>query len=1714
MRLFNAIDGLNEVFEDTCVKQVILGLTRNPLIWNFLGDVQNFNHVRETLSNDPSRWTITGIIESAANLLFEVGAKEKLKNSLESGGIMPEINDLSELSALSLEVKDFIRENSFALWLENLPFQTATEDDLWSWAAILSVIFPGFDNPIDSLSEFTNEEHFATIKLLAYSIHSDQVIVEFLLDNLNGLCTNKDLIWVVALINHLDYLGDFEISKKIAEVYFERCYSEITKIPISEIRFEDLLKRIAENRNLIFISQKAEHNAVTDELYKIGKELLSKLLNETGISNYDPAIFEKFSGFQNELNVEHNTNSILQEKINSAYSFLPTDPKVSKSIANEVFSLSKRLLQGNNSHLEFRHSQRQKIIDLLQTCNLIVECANLIDQFVFRYPYDIWLLRIAAIFFHTHGNHAKAVRNFQLLNVLDTLSREEKVLYAESLAYMENFHLAYEVRTLVNTLDIKDTKTLLCFALNAGLQEEVDKILEQNQKDLGEWPLIHFLSQEYMQSGNQIDGNLEQIWYSLSTNEDKILFINQLEKTDKTSIVPGFLEKLHNDSADFSRLTIKLVQYYQESGDHSLISETLSKVQLIQPVSQKELEEGTELLIQNGLTEKASQWLKLFENTWRLSPIKNLMQAEISLHEGNFIRTEQLLREEIFNQEVTEKSLGLYSLALLNTHPKRFPIGLNIEKIALLKVIEDKFKRNLDFSDITLRILRIYLNGQDRIILFEKEFSAGNNFDNNDAWRIKAAIANEYFNQAQYDLAIQYFREVERILPFDSLLLRNLLECYLRLKLTEEAELILHRLLAVENLPLKDLICLSFDQLLSEEWISFLHNQNLKFPDSKEIQLLFAISSCRRGNYAGAIESAKNILLSEDLNVDEKLIAAQVLAASGNHILAERVIEILFSGSKDLGQVHYLVAALIYQKIENYSKALIMLNHLQPFDRFLSGFKMDLMIKNGNKTDALKYLQEMNLDPDYVYPISNDLPLIDASTWQLMKDDKSFFERIAASVWVANKDISSGLQVLVEGFKQDSSDEQLALQVLETAKLAGCMHLLDDVLRIFDGKEINSSRLICSLGESALMRDQELLAAHYLSKIIDINENQLRTRALQSIMLKRNGNVSDAKWLYSDLRSEIHLNNSATDNTSDILENHLWLVNLAYEMDDFSIALDISRDEITKFGQVSGLVDIYLKSLLSLLRQNILFENLNSSSKVRELSDEQLSLFNLIEKEIEENGFSEFDNRSYRLCKTYLDKEYFDIDKFVVTESTGPDLRDLLYLSILKNGYEKTAFEFTDKLKNQQDLIFFAAIVASEDPEKSLELIQDHVNLLSNDPIHLALLTKIHFMMENYSEAYAAISLALEIEPEEYGWQILAGEISQKKGDMIAAIDHFERANRLSKKSSLTEQLNGLHILSGSEQAIPLMESKFADDSGNADLAIKIASLCLNFNKPGKASYYFGIAIKLNPKDHQPFIGLSRLSAQMGNFNKALEYVDVGLRLCERNLDLLLLKTDLIKRTIGLNEAKGFLEKQVLLNDEVSGELQASLADLIYEMYGLDECLAFITSKDFHDHHSAKFMITRVKYLLIAGDKISAKESLEKTLNVYPDNAEVNSLMGEYYRIQGGLDQAIGHYLRAINLDPANERYFINLFEIYNDQRNSESAVETLRSGMKAIPYSIALPIRLAKFYLQHGLNEMANEMIERVLRLRPRDEEAEALRSLINHQRVTMNHEIEMYKE
>jgi len=1706
MQPFNIIDGLNEIFDDTCTNQVVSCLIRNPVIWKFLAEERNFLYIREALGEDPDRWTIKGVVESAAGISPSSRQTDLSRNSTDPAVFMADIASINELSALELKVKDYIAENSIGLWIKNLPYQTSSKSDHWYWAMILSLIFQEFDYPLDALEAFISDKQGTAIKLLAYAVHSDPSISDQLLNNLSGLCATNGIRWLVDLINFLDFLGDVKLSKELAEIYLSTDRPEKSLIQKSGVPIDDLLKKIAENRNLTFIAQKAENKKLLANFQNEGKELLTELLNRSGLSNYDPTIFEGYQGLPND-DINHDSlNAKLLEKIEEASSIREVDPNSAQSIAKNIYKITLDEISKNDANQGFGYSLRHKIIDLLNTCNLIVECANLTEVLLSSYPNDVRLLRIAAALFHRHGDHQKAIRYFQILNVLDSLSREEKIQYANSSAYLGKFINAYKVRSTVNTLDFEDIRILLVYAFYAGLQEEMGKILDQYSNKLHEWPLYLLFSKGIDKNENLVAQDWNNIWSTLTNNWDKVLFIDFLEKTNYRTLVPELLDESIKNSSEFSGLFIKQIKNYQRSGDTSALSDKLNSVQLNRPINQKDFEEGINLFIQNGFIGKASQWFKRFEKEWQLSPVKKLIHAEILLFEQDFGRAEQLLDEEIHNVAINEKLLLIYSLALLNSNPDRFPIGICPEKIFRIKEIKEKFEQELDYTDTKLRILRIYLNDQDRIGLFEKELANNNNNNEDDVWRIKAAIANEYFNQGRFDLAIQYFKEVERIHPFDLTLLRNLLECYLRLKLAEEAEVILHRLLAIEGLNWKDLLNLSFDHFLSKEWISFLNSQMARYPDSKEIHLLFSLSSLRYENFADAVESIKHFLTNPELSTEEYLIAAQILAASGDRIFAERILEVLLSGNKKFTSSHYLTFCLIYQSLGEYSKALVMLNHIQHFNRLISAIKLDLLIKNGNTAEAASFLKDLKPDPDFAFYISRDLPLIDAAFWLNSFDDPSFFEKTAANVWLVNQDLSSALNILEEGFRHNGSDEQMAYLLLETAKLSNRSEILDNVLSNFEGKEILSDELTCSLAESALMLGQEVLAAQYLSAIVGSNENKARIKGLQSRLLRRNGNVGEAKYIY---RSLVNVSNLKEDSP-----DLLWWASLTLEMEDYSYALEITHKAIAYYGMAAGLVNTYLKAIAGLQRQNVLYEKLNRSSQIQDLSGEQLTLFREVEGEFSNQNSAKFDLQVFHVCKAYIDQEFYNFDKFLNQEFESIDQRDILHISTLLYGHEKTFLEFSTKITNRENLIFYSAILSDDHFEKSLELIKDYANFLSNDPIVLALLAKIHYKIANYSEAYAAITLALNIIPEEYGWEMLAGEISQKRSDPITAIEHFERARALSKNTVHFEQLHDLHLLTESEQAIPILEDQFADEPRNSDLALKIASLCANFNKLAKAAHYYEIGLQLNPKDHQPYLGLSKLSAQIGNLEKAMEYADKGLYLSERDFDLLQLKSELIKKTRSPQEAMEFLENQVLLNDEINSDLQALLADLIYELNGLDECLEFIASRNHFQSQSVKFSTTNVKYLLIAGDTNHAKEILEKTLGENPDNAEVNALMGEYFGIQGDLDQAIGHYLRAINLDSKNEKYFIDLFEIYNLQRDSESAVEALKSGIMSIPYSVDLPVRLAKHFFQYGLDEKANEMIERVLRLRPHEAEALALNDLILHRRLTIKNEIEIPTE
>jgi hypothetical protein len=182
---------------------------------------------------------------------------------------------------------------------------------------------------------------------------------------------------------------------------------------------------------------------------------------------------------------------------------------------------------------------------------------------------------------------------------------------------------------------------------------------------------------------------------------------------------------------------------------------------------------------------------------------------------------------------------------------------------------------------------------------------------------------------------------------------------------------------------------------------------------------------------------------------------------------------------------------------------------------------LDLLLKNGNYAEAADHLLHLKPGTEFAFSHSSDIPLIDSSSWTKFIDDPSIFEKTAANVWIANKNLSSAIEILEDGLSRDSNDEQLAYMLLEIAKLTNRTDILDDVLRFSEVREIHSTELICSMAESALIRRQEVLAARYLSTIFDSTENQPRIKALQSILLKHNGNFTEANLIYNDLKKEL-----------------------------------------------------------------------------------------------------------------------------------------------------------------------------------------------------------------------------------------------------------------------------------------------------------------------------------------------------------------------------------------------------------------------------------------------------------------------------------------------------------------------------------------------------------------------------------------------------------------
>lgn len=1720
MGQFNIIDRLIGIFGETCAKQVVLNLIRNTQIWEFLLFENNLTRIEDILGSDPSNWTITKIVEAAAGIYSRpdsqrINTADDLNSDL-SDLINPN-TELGSLSETALRILDYLKVKSLVDLVIDVSKDLSDDQVLKSWVTVFSVIFNKSEDKQAFIASFSVNNADSSIKLFINLLYSDPGVSEYFKLNLEKLVNTDNLAWFVSILQGLLGLENGALARDFSNLYFAKFPFEIELIRNPPKELSDLLDQIEINHNLLSIAKIIGDNSNIEKIEVFSTDLINRLGEKLGFSIaiqnslLDASTYLEGEGISDKTGYE-----ILLNQICQAEEVYKTDVDSGKVLVKNIYSkfFKKELIPEIAKLLGSKLVI--KYLELLLKCGLIVESQNIFKTILCHDPLNIDFLRISAAINHNNGNHQEAVENYQLLNFLSSLTREEKINLANSLEYCQDWEYAFKVRKGINSLNINDIKDLVFCAHQSWKLDEIKEIIDADQFGLRNSSLLDFIRNFLFQEQNSHSQPVfNEVWQGLNDKNEKLWFIEILVNQNELERALEFLIPSVNKEESFSLITSKLIGLYRDRHENEKISRILKRVGADRHISQSEFENFIDLLIEFRDYEKAEKLLNDFEKFWQLSPKKILQHAKIALINGDHTRAREIFSIGLQLQNLDDESLTFYALSLINSDPISFPFGFDRSNLTALKEIKDCFYRNSESKNLIHRIIAIDLQEIDKFEQYEKLLLQFGNHHNDEIWRIKAALGLEHFRTNQYDLAIRYFKEIERVIPFNFFLLIYLLKSYIRLKLWEEAETILIRILSIDGLDAIKLLHLSNQIRNNEEWLVFTEKQYQKYSDSLEIQLLYATALVNRDQHRKASEIAKIMLSNPVLENEFRLISAQIILLAGDVEYAKQVLDNFFSNSKIISANDFLTAAILYEYLGKVDQALIMLNHITHLEPTLTVYKANLLARVGRQEESLKILDNISLDNEMSCACKYDLPLIISTQWDSIIEDSSYISKTAADIYLSNSKVGSALSIIDCGLVNNPFHEGLSYLKLEILKLNEDLIEIDKILAKFESQEIQSPKLLCSLGESSLLVGEEINAAKFLSNCLKNNSTDHRVKALQARMLYRNGNGTEAKLIFSEiLQNQLQLLRKNGDVINSLTKNFTWLAHCAFELKDYPAALDICRNEIEEKGYFNCFVELFLKSLLSVLRENIIPELLEVKSHTSSVKDEDIQLLEKIENNIFKKSRLDQFSELINTCKAYLVKDPSDLEKILSIETGSITLQDKIYSNYLLFGSEKTEILFDKVIQTHEDKILIATLLLEENPGKSLEIIEGISNLSSENPLQLALLARIQTQLGNFADAYSAITLALNIWPEEYAWETFAGEISKELGDMALAASHFEKAKTLSGNSTWAGNFEQLQELSEGESAIPVLESRLPAEQNNFNLLMRLGLLCQKFMKLGKAVNYFEAARKLEPRNTDPLLELSKISQDLGNLQKAEEFINLAIGIENKQADLIIHKAILITKTRSSREGLDYLEGKIKTNEDGRTEMQAALADLIFENYGLDECMMYLETLPDENVKSPILANIKIKYYLMAGDIQNANALGEKSLADFPDDPDINALNGEISRFKGDLDRAIDFYIRAIKIYPFKENFYLGLFDIYHERRDTDAAIQTLEKGISINQGSPQLLIESAKFYYQHGLILKGMEKIKNALRLQPNNEEARVLERLLKPQEVAFEFKKEALTE
>lgn len=1704
MKQFSIVDGLNEIFDVNTIKQIISDLIRYPFLWGFISRADNFYELKIFLGDDPLNWTAEKIVIGAAGFLDKKGIYNQRKENLNGKQVFELVNEKTsfvQISEILIRINDYLEKISFFKLIEDIARNAELNGStINKWSLIFSLIFKSSNKKLEFLAAFSDVSDDKKLEILADILYASHEVCEFFIEHFNELLTIDGLNWFATLNNNLNQRGDGSLAKKLVNQLLINENVFIEKPRIEELSIQDLLKLLERDHFLLSLIKISDN----DEKRILIENQIKQLIIEV---NKQYQYIGEFVTDPNESfrNVPYCKCSLEKEnlavsKLNLANSIVASDPKSARLIFKEALLI----LENKPVKLQLLDliiSDDNEIFGNLIYCeDLIRDISKFLNELLDRDPGNPAYLKFSALFHHKHGDHNSAIRSFEILEIISNLSRKEKIQYAKSLEYLNDWKTALRIRKEINYIGINEVKELFYCAYWAGESDFLNVLIKENLFGIRDELIVRAVINE---SGNNKDPgserSLDQFWPKLKSDAEKTIFIDFLKYSGEVELAYKLMKHDSENNTHFSQTRLLFISELIHRNAFDEVSEILDNIDFTENLDQYSFEEIIDHFLEFDLKDKASSFLKHYSTSWQLSPRKNFQRARLALQLGNYSRAEEIFNNEISKCDFDEQSKTSYALACLNADPKSFPIGLKQSKVSENSRKINELFRSENSNNLIIKLLLILCQENKRIPLLEDLIVNSSLTPLKDSWRIKAALGNEYYEQGIFDKAIIIYKELERIKPFNIDLLIRLLYSYSKLKLWEEAEVILHRLLSIENLDFSKFLIDIQDLFLTSESLDFLSNQYKWVPDCIEILVLYAMALVRNNQNKEALEILQELVSRAGLSKDHQLIASHLLFLAGEPRLGKNILDILFSDIQPKTNDDYLYASLIYEESGYFEQAIMMLNHIYPADYRLVGLKAEILGKMGKLDEGLEILSDTSLQLSE-QELSNLKPILPTiEKWGRISNSMSYFYETAAILCYLGGSFEKSISFIQNGLEKDPENKNLIGLSLEINKLLLNHKIIGEILEKYSEIGLGSIDLICSFGEAALELNHEILAAKYISNGIKIDPENIRLKALQSRMILRNGNKSEAQKIFDEANQYLAIFETVSEISpkKGLFDDRVWLAQSAYDLGDYSTAEKIYKNAILQKGYFPYYEKYYLNSILPILRENFLIGELMAHSQVVPIEEDDRMIINHI---VEEETYNSNCSGLAFTCRAYLTKSQSDMGVILRDNNASDDLRDRIFASFFQNGARKTEIDFLASLKNNDQKLFLSVLLMNDQPEAIFEFLQKENVLDTKDVKHLALLAFIQEKLGNLEEAYSAISLALNIWPEEYYWESFAGRICKKMGDLANAAIHMEKAEMLKGNLKINKDVNSLENLEVSEDMILLLEQKMAENPYDFDLLMKIGMLYYKFNKPSKAVNYLNKARKADRSRLDPLLILGHIAKNLGNLTRAEEYVDLALTNVPDQKEFIILKVELLNKKHGAAVAIKYLQEKMVGVNEGMPDLRAVMADLIYEEEGIYKTLEFFESIKDDQKISLSFSNARIKYFYLSGSLERAMNFGEQALINNLVNSESFSLLGKISRDQGNLDKAIDFYYQAIKLNPYCVVNFVELSEIYINRREFDLSIQILDKGIDLNPSNIDLLMRSGKIYFEKGSYEKARNRINKILDFEPDNKEAMSLINLLDN--------------